>query len=156
MNAPRGTKKRGNPPGTRPPNAGKGRKKGSTNKATRDVRAIIAVVAEKNVSKIDSWLARIGRKDPAKAMDLFLRMLEYHIPKLTRTEIVKDDKNVGRVIDSSQLTQEQRQQLREMIMAAAQPALLEQQVAHVLHPVGLGDSQLIDIVDQHGSTNELD
>lgn len=144
MNAPRGTKKRGNPPGTRPPNAGKGRKKGSINAATRDVRAIIAVVAEKNVSKIDSWLARIGRKDPAKAMDLFLRMLEYHIPKLTRTEIVKDDKNVGRVIDSSQLTQEQRQQLREMIMAAAEPVLLEQQTPNVLEPIGLRDAQVID------------
>lgn len=152
MNAPQSPPKRK----WIPPAAGRGRKKGELNKTTRDVREMVAVVAQKNAAKIDGWLSRIARKNPERALDLYLRMLEYHIPKLTRTEIVKDDKQGGRVIDSSQLTQEQRQQLREMIMAAAQPALLEQQVAHVLQPVGLGDSQLIDIIDEHRSTNDVD
>lgn len=94
--------------------------------------------------------------NPVRAFELFQSVIEYHVPKLSRTEIVKDPPGNGRVIDSSQLTAEQRQQLRDMIMAAAQPALLEQQSANVLEPVGLRDAQLIDIVDQHGSTNELD
>jgi hypothetical protein len=137
---PRGTK-------SKPPAAGKGRKKGVPNKATSDVRAVIAVVASKNVDKIEGWLTRIGRKNPAKAMDLFLRMLEYHIPKLTRAEIVRPDDSKGRVIDSSQLTAEQRQQLREMILAAAQPTALEHQPAHTLQSMGLGDAQVIDSID---------
>lgn len=136
-----------NKPRPKPPSAGRGRKKGELNKTTRDVREMVAVVAQKNAAKIDGWLARVARKSPERALDLYLRMLEYHIPKLTRTEIVKDDNKVGRVIDSSQLTAEQRQQLRDMIMAAAEPALLQQQAANVLEPVGLRDAQLIDIVD---------
>jgi len=85
-------------------------------------------------------VARIGRNNPAKAMDLYLRMLEYHIPKLTRTEIVKPTPNSGRVIDSSKLTAEEREQMRQIILrqmqqAAAEPALLEQQAANVLEPV---------------------
>lgn len=125
----------------RPPNAGKGRRKGVANKATSDVRAVIAVVASRNADKINGWLDRIGRKNPAKALDLYLRMLEYHIPKLTRTEVV-DDKPLGRVIDSSQLTAEQREQLRQMILN--RPALIEQQAANVLEPGGLGDAQVIE------------
>jgi len=148
VNVPRATK-------PKPPNAGKGRKKGSTNKATLDVRKAVAMVAEKNAHKIDGWLTRIARKHPERAMELYLRMLEYHIPKLTRTEIVKPPGGGGRVIDSSQLTAEQREQLRQMILAQAEPVLLEQQPANVLEPVGLGDAQVVDSVEEHGSTSDV-
>lgn len=140
-------------PKRKPPSAGRGRKKGEINKATRDVRLIIAKVAEKNAAKIEGWLTRIGRKNPAKAMDLYLRMLEYHIPKLTRAEIVRPDDKNQRVIDSSQLTAEQREQLRQMILAT-QPStpLLEQQPSTLanfmapgeLEPAGLAGAQVID------------
>lgn len=135
---------------------GSGRKKGVPNKATADVRATIALVAEANAPKITGWLARVARRDPGRAMELYLRMLEYHIPKLTRTEIVKPPPNGGRVIDSSQLTAEQREQLRQMILGQGEPVLLEQQPANVLEPVGLGDAQVVDSVDEHGSTSALD
>src|ERR1700748_584930 len=94
-------------PKRKPPSAGRGRKKGELNKVTRDVREMIAVVAQKNVAKLDGWLTRIGRRNPQRAMDLYLRMIEYHIPKLSRSEIVRDNPNQGRVIDSSKLTPKQ-------------------------------------------------
>jgi hypothetical protein len=64
-----------------------GRPKGSVNKATRDVRAAIARFAEDNVEKLQEWLDRVAEKDPAKAAELFARVLEYHLPKLARTEL---------------------------------------------------------------------
>lgn len=64
--------------------SGQGRKKGVPNKATRDVREAIATFASANVDQMGVWLAQID--DPAKRMDLFLRAIEYHIPKLARTE----------------------------------------------------------------------
>lgn len=124
-----------------------GRKKGVPNKTTMDVREAIAYIAEKNAPKISGWLSRIARTDPARAMDLYLRMIEYHIPKLSRVETVRDDKPNGRVIDSSQLTAEQREQLREMILAMQpEPPLLEQQKSNMLEPAGLGDAQVIDSI----------
>ena len=33
-----------------------------------------------------AWLEATARKNPEKAADLFLRALEYHVPKLARTE----------------------------------------------------------------------
>lgn len=73
--------------GTRPPNAGKGRKKGTPNKLTRDVREAIAAFAEANVGRLQHWLDAIAANDPAKAADLFTRLLEYHVPKLARAEV---------------------------------------------------------------------
>jgi hypothetical protein len=70
---------------------GAGRPKGSPNKATADVRAAMALLAERNVEKLDGWLRRTAKKDPAKAADLFLRAIEYHIPKLARTELTGKD-----------------------------------------------------------------
>jgi hypothetical protein len=74
-----------------------GRPKGSPNRATADVRAAIAVFAEGNAHKLQEWLDRVAegsegvRPDPAKAADLYLRVIEYHIPKLARTEVTGQD-----------------------------------------------------------------
>lgn len=131
---------------------GSGRPPGAANKTTRDVREIIAVVAEKNAKKIDGWLARIARKSPERALDLYLRMIEYHIPKLSRLETVPLDKPNGRVIDSSKLTAEEREQMRQIILRQmqAEPALLEQQASEVPRGTdlvaGLGDAQVVDCV----------
>lgn len=64
-----------------------GRTKGTPNVATRDVRQAIAVFAEGNIHRLPGWLDAVAEKDPAKAAELFMRLLEYHIPKLARTEV---------------------------------------------------------------------
>ena len=66
-----------------------GRVKGVPNKATADVRAAIAKVAENTAPKIEAWLEAI--EDEAKRFDLFLKMLEYHVPKLGRVELTGKD-----------------------------------------------------------------
>ena len=74
-----------------------GRPKGSPNKATAAVREAIAVFAEGNAHKLQEWLDDIAmgvggnKPDPAKAADLYLRAIEYHIPKLARTEMTGVD-----------------------------------------------------------------
>lgn len=73
--------------GTRPPNAGKGRPKGAKNRVTRDVRAAIAELLQANVHKVPTWLDAVAKKNPARALELLIRLLEYHIPKLARSEM---------------------------------------------------------------------
>lgn len=78
----------GRPKGTpKPPNSG--RRKGVPNKSTRDVREAIAEFAQANVDQMSEWLEAIP--DPARRMDLYLRAIEYHIPKVARTEITGAD-----------------------------------------------------------------
>ncbi|MGH8260338.1 MAG: hypothetical protein ACREUG_11670 [Steroidobacteraceae bacterium] len=50
------------------------------------MRAAIALLAQRNVLKLEGWLDRTARTDPAKAAEILLRALEYHIPKLGRME----------------------------------------------------------------------
>jgi hypothetical protein len=63
-----------------------GRKAGVGNKTTVEVREAIALIAQRNVDKFDTWLEQVADVDPYKAADLYLKMIEYHIPKLARTE----------------------------------------------------------------------
>jgi hypothetical protein len=64
---------------------GSGRRKGVPNRVTSDARAAIAAFAGANASNLGKWLAEV--QDPARRIDLYLRVLEYHIPKIARTEV---------------------------------------------------------------------
>jgi hypothetical protein len=68
-----------------------GRTKGTPNKSTSEVREAIATFASANVEQMGDWLNAID--SPEKKLDLFLRAIEYHIPKLARTEHAGDKEN---------------------------------------------------------------
>lgn len=81
----------------KPPAAGMGRVKGVPNKTTQNVREMIAMVAEQNAPKFAQWLETVAqgdgknvKPDPGKAAELYLKAIEYHIPKLARTEVAGD------------------------------------------------------------------
>lgn len=63
---------------------GAGRPAGAPNESTKAVRAAIARFAEENVDKLAQWIGEVN--DPYKRAELFLKALEYHIPKLAREE----------------------------------------------------------------------
>lgn len=70
-----------------PPRAGAGRPKGAPNKTTRDVREAIALLVGRNIGNLENWLNRVAEDDPARAATILLDAIEYHIPKLARSEI---------------------------------------------------------------------
>ncbi len=65
-----------------------GRKPGTPNKTTKQVREAYQRLTEANLDNMSIWLSQIASEDPAKAMDLMLRLSEYIIPKLARQEVV--------------------------------------------------------------------
>lgn len=66
-----------------------GSRKGIPNRTTQKVRDAVACIAENNIEKVQKWLEDI--KDPKHRLELFIRLLEYHIPKLARTELTGED-----------------------------------------------------------------
>jgi hypothetical protein len=74
----------------KPRNTG-GRPKGSPNKATAQAREAIAKLVDGNADRLQEWLDQIAsdeKQGPAVAFKLLMDVMEYHVPKLARTEHV--------------------------------------------------------------------
>ena len=69
---------------------GAGRTKGTPNKSTAQAREAIALLVEGNMVKMQGWLDRIAADDPKAAVDTMVKLLEYHVPKLARTELATE------------------------------------------------------------------
>ena len=76
-----------------------GRKKGIPNKSTQAAREAIAMFVDGNAHRLTEWLDTVAYGDPkneikpnpAKAFELFQSVVEYHVPKLARTEVTGAD-----------------------------------------------------------------
>lgn len=67
---------------------GLGRPKGVPNKATAHAREAIALFVDQNTPKLQAWLDQIAEQDgPLAAFKCVQELIEYHVPKLARTEI---------------------------------------------------------------------
>jgi len=76
--------------------AGPGRPKGAANKATSNAREAIARFVDGNAHRVQVWLDEIAETEgPLRAFQCYTDMIEYHVPKLSRTELT--GKNDGPV-----------------------------------------------------------
>ncbi len=78
-----------------------GRKAGTPNKVTRDFRETVALVLEENRENLSLWLDQVANgtlhvvdgqvvgspPDPAKALDLLIKLAEYAVPKVARVDV---------------------------------------------------------------------
>lgn len=68
-----------------------GKKPGTPNKVTKEIRTAYQNLVEMNLDNMTVWLSQVAAEDPNKAMDLMLRLSEYIIPKLARQELTGKD-----------------------------------------------------------------
>src|SRR6185437_5592859 len=80
---------------------GPGRPKGLPNKATQNAREAIAQFVDGNAHRLVEWLDRIALDSPKDAFNCFQSVVEYHIPKLARTEHTGKD---GGAIETKSIT----------------------------------------------------
>jgi len=65
-----------------------GRQVGTPNRATMAAREAIALFVDANAGRMQAWLDQIAETDgPLAAFRCLQDVLEYHIPKLARTEL---------------------------------------------------------------------
>ena len=64
-----------------------GRPKGSVNRTTEMMKLSLARATNKVMDNLPAMMEQMMKKDPAKAVDLALKMLEFHLPKQSRIEM---------------------------------------------------------------------
>jgi hypothetical protein len=64
-----------------------GRPAGAINRSTEEMKLTIARATNNVLSTINKDLEEIKKKNPEKAMELAFKLLEYVMPKLSRTEM---------------------------------------------------------------------
>jgi hypothetical protein len=96
-----------------------GRITGSVNKATATAREAIAQFVDGNSDKLVDWLEAIakGKKtkkgdyivnpDPKGAFDSYMKVVEYHVPKLARIEPEKPPPEYVEVLSSDVMEQDE-------------------------------------------------
>ena len=92
-----------------------GRQKGVTNKVTLQAREAIAMFVDNNAHRLKGWLDRVAEEQPAEAFKLFQSVIEYHIPKLQRSEVTQTG-NMNLEVKQKPATLEEAQKVyNEMI-----------------------------------------
>lgn len=66
---------------------GKGRPKGALNRSTEEMKLTLARATNNVLSTLNKDLEDIKKKDPARAIELAMKLMEFTLPKLSRTEM---------------------------------------------------------------------
>jgi hypothetical protein len=65
----------------------KGRPKGAVNRSTEMMKLSIARATNRVLDQLPTIMEEMVKKDPKSAVDLALKMLEFHMPKMSRIEM---------------------------------------------------------------------
>jgi uncharacterized protein YeeX (DUF496 family) len=64
-----------------------GRPAGALNRSTEQMKLNLARATNNTLNHLSEDLEKIRKKDPEKAIELALKLMEYMIPKLSRSEV---------------------------------------------------------------------
>lgn len=64
-----------------------GRKKGTPNRSTDQIKAAFRELVEFNIDNITNWMTRVAEKNPDKALDFIHKFAQFSVPLLSRSEV---------------------------------------------------------------------
>ena len=70
---------------------GPGRPKGASNKITDEIREQFSKLLENQLPDVERWIRQTAQDDPAKAVDLLIKISERFVPKLTQNQVTGAD-----------------------------------------------------------------
>lgn len=72
-------------------NLGKGRPLGSKNKISEEIKEAFTSVLENRLPDVERWLLQVSHEDPAKALEILIKLSNRFLPELNRTEMTGKD-----------------------------------------------------------------
>ncbi|HTT02273.1 MAG TPA: hypothetical protein VMG11_09330 [Steroidobacteraceae bacterium] len=66
---------------------GGGSRKGIPNKATSKTRDLITAFVDSNAEKVQELWDKVAQNEPARALELYAKITEFALPKLSRSTI---------------------------------------------------------------------
>ncbi|SRR5260221_811696 len=76
----------------------RGRPKGTPNKSTAIVKDTIALIVNKQIEKVNKILDKVAKDDPARFVEIVLKLSEFVAPKLSRQEVTGEVQHTTIVI----------------------------------------------------------
>ena len=65
----------------------RGKAKGTPNKTTAEIKEIITKVVGNQLDMLESDLTNIRKESPARAAEIYMKMVEYVLPKMSKLDI---------------------------------------------------------------------
>ena len=69
----------------------------------QEIREAFQLLIENNQDKMQLWLTETAMEEPARALEIILKMSEYIVPKLSRTEVKAEITDKSIVINLNRL-----------------------------------------------------
>jgi hypothetical protein len=80
-------------------NTHSGSRKGIPNNATKEIRDAFEMLIHDNIDNMKVWLSDVGEEDPERALNIMVKMAEFIVPKLQRTELKAEIKDQSVIIN---------------------------------------------------------
>jgi hypothetical protein len=94
-----------------------GKKQGTENKATKDIKEAYKLLIENNLENLSGWLQKIAVNNPEKAIYIIADLSEFVIPKLARQEHTGANGEAIKIDsfpDLSKLSDEERKEMARL------------------------------------------
>lgn len=73
-----------------------GRPRGAKNRSTSAIREMLLMLVENNLDNMSDWLVRMGQDDPKAAFQCMLGLMEFHIPKMSRSTFCEEKEAISK------------------------------------------------------------
>jgi len=91
-----------------------GRKKGTPNKTTKEIKEAFELIVDNNLNNIDEWIKNIADDNPEKAINIILKFAEYVLPKLNKTEYTETKDDEYENLTDDELEEEMKKMYKEL------------------------------------------
>lgn len=75
-----------------------GRKKGTPNKTTKELKEHVISLLNSHEADVSSWFDKVAETKPEKALELYIKLLQFVLPKTREQELHKDQEPLSAVI----------------------------------------------------------